>query len=36
MSEYAISQIRPTDRRTLSKIDALLRGEGITRDGNLD
>lgn len=36
MSEYAISQIRPTDRRTLSKIDALLRSEGITRDGNLD
>lgn len=36
MSEYTISQIRPTDRRSLSKIDALLHGEGITRDANLD
>ena len=36
MSEYWISQISPTDRRSLSQVDALLHQEGITRDGNLD
>ncbi len=36
MSEYTISQIRPTDKRSLSQIDALLNQEGIKRDSNLD
>lgn len=36
MSEYAISQIHPTDRRSLAQIDALLKQEGILRDANLD
>ncbi|MGN0999613.1 MAG: [citrate (pro-3S)-lyase] ligase [Faecousia sp.] len=36
MSDYSISQIYPSDRRSLSRIDALLQKEGITRDGNLD
>ncbi len=36
MSEYAISQIYPTDRRSLAQIDALLKQEGISRDANLD
>lgn len=36
MSEYAISQIYPTDKGTLAQIDALLQREGIRRDGNLD
>lgn len=36
MSDYTISQIYPTDRRSLSQIDALLEKEGIRRDANLD
>lgn len=36
MSEYTISQVRPTDRRVLAQIDALLKQEGISRDANLD
>ena len=36
MSEYSISQIYPSDKKSLSQIDALLQKEGITRDGNLD
>lgn len=36
MSEYSISQVYPTDKRTLSEVDALLTKEGIRRDGNLD
>ena len=36
MSEYPISQIYPSDKYSLSQIDALLQKEGITRDGNLD
>lgn len=36
MSEYSISQVYPTDKRTLAQIDALLQKEGIRRDGNLD
>lgn len=36
MSDYVISQVYPTDKRSLSKIDALLQKEGISRDGNLD
>ncbi len=36
MSEYSISQVYPTDKRTLSEVDALLAKEGIRRDGNLD
>ena len=36
MSEYTISQIRPTDRRALAQIDTLLKQEGISRDANLD
>ena len=36
MSEYAISQIHSSDRRSLAQIDALLHKEGISRDANLD
>lgn len=36
MSDYAISQVYPTDRRSLSQIDTLLKEEGISRDANLD
>ena len=36
MSDYPISQIYPTDKRSLAEIDLLLQNEGITRDGNLD
>lgn len=36
MSEYTLSQVSPTDNRTLAQIDALLQQEGIRRDGNLD
>lgn len=36
MSEYVISQIYPSDKRSLSQIDALLQQEGILRDANLD
>lgn len=36
MSEYPISQIYPSDKRSLAGVDALLEREGITRDGNLD
>ena len=36
MSEYPISQIHPSDRRSLAQIDALLQKEGISRDANLD
>ena len=36
MSEFAISQIYPTDRRSLLQIDSLLKQEGIKRDSNLD
>ena len=36
MSEYTISQIQPTDRRSLAQIDAMLKQEGILRDANLD
>lgn len=36
MSDHSISQIRPTDRRGLAQIDALLAQEGIRRDANLD
>ena len=36
MSEYPISQIYPSDKRSLAQIDALLQKEGISRDGNLD
>ncbi len=36
MSEYTISQVHPTDRRSLSQIDTLLKQEGIQRDSNLD
>lgn len=36
MSEYAISQVHPTDRRSFAQIDALLEQEGIKRDSNLD
>lgn len=34
--EYTISKVWPKDRATLAKVDALLKQEGITRDGNLD
>lgn len=33
---YTISQVYPSDRRTMQEIDELLTAEGITRDGNLD
>ena len=36
MSDYSISQIFPSDKRSLKQIDALLQKEGISRDGNLD
>ena len=36
MSEYTISQVYPSDRRSLSQIDSLLMQEGISRDANLD
>lgn len=36
MSEYPISQIYPSDKRSLAQIDALLQNEGITRDAHLD
>lgn len=36
MSDYTISQIRPSDKRGLAQVDALLRQEGIQRDSNLD
>ncbi len=36
MSEYILSQIRPTDRRGLKQMDELLAREGIERDKNLD
>lgn len=36
MSDYSISQIHSSDKRSLSQIDALLQKEGISRDGNLD
>lgn len=36
MSEYAISQIYPSDRRANTQINKLLLAEGIRRDANLD
>ncbi len=36
MSEYTISEIRPSNKRDLRKMDALLEKEGIQRDKNLD
>lgn len=36
MSEYAISQIYPSDRRANTQINELLLAEGICRDANLD
>ena len=33
---YTISQVYPGDQRALAKVDALLKEEGIERDGNLD
>lgn len=36
MSDYTISRIYPTDKRSLDQIDALLAEEGIKRDKNLD
>lgn len=36
MSEYTISQIKPTDKRGVRQMDALLQQEGIERDKNLD
>lgn len=36
MSDYTISQIYPTDSRSMAQIDALLEQEGIRRDKNLD
>lgn len=36
MSEYTISRVSPTDRRSFRQIDALLTQEGISRDANLD
>lgn len=36
MSDYTISQIRRSDKRFLSQMDALLEKEGISRDRNLD
>lgn len=36
MSEYTISKIYPSDKRSLNQIRALLEQEGITLDANLD
>ena len=36
MSDYAISQVYPSDKRSIAQIDALLQKEGNTRDGKLD
>lgn len=36
MSDYYVSEIRPSDRSAQEKIDALLHAEGIRRDANLD
>ena len=33
---YTLSEIRPGDRRELAQVRALLEGEGISLDGNLD
>lgn len=33
---YTISQVYPGDKRAIAQVDALLRQEGIERDGNLD
>ena len=33
---YAISEVRPTDKRALAQVDALLSREGIRRDNSLD
>ena len=36
MSEYVLTQVYPSDKRTLQQVDRLLVEEGITRDANLD
>ena len=36
MSEYFLTQVYPSDKRTLAQVDRLLVEEGITRDANLD
>lgn len=36
MSEYTLTQVYPSDKRTLGQVDRLLVEEGITRDANLD
>ncbi|MBQ0026205.1 MAG: [citrate (pro-3S)-lyase] ligase [Lachnospiraceae bacterium] len=36
MSDYSISEIRPTDKRFIKQMDVLLEKEGISRDKNLD
>ena len=36
MSEYVLTQVYPSDKRTLEQVDRLLVEEGITRDANLD
>ena len=36
MSDYFISQVYPSDKRTNAQVDALLEQEGIRRDANLD
>ena len=36
MSEYTLTQVFPSDKRTLAQVDRLLVEEGITRDANLD
>lgn len=36
MSEYTVNVIRPSDRRSMVKLDRLLEKEGIRRDKNLD
>ncbi|MDM8302363.1 [citrate (pro-3S)-lyase] ligase [Collinsella tanakaei] len=36
MLDFTVSKVWPTDRYTMSQVDALLEKEGIQRDGNLD
>lgn len=36
MYDYSLSEIRPSDRRGMAELDALLKREGIRRDAHLD
>ena len=36
MSEYPVSKVNPSDKRSNSQVEKLLLSEGIRRDKNLD